>query len=171
MNIRVDDVAEFWLEDLLLPITPNSLEIKNNNTNESTQSVDGTPITITRRDKAQTFTISFLIPYLLDYYQDPFLVHENSNVANRKVLTDYLWSLKWKDPSETVLTIIYTDGESINGEFLLDDYSYTQDATNGSDYEFTITLTEYYPPHNYEVNGQLINSLIEQGIRNPRRVD
>lgn len=171
LNISLEEAAEFWLEDLMLPITPNSLEIKNNNTNESKQTVDGTPMTIVKRDKAQSFTISFLVPFLLDYYADPFLVNETSNVENVKRLTDYLWSLKWKEPTTTVLTIIYPDGSSINGEFMLDDYSYKQDAANGSDYEFTISLTEYYPPNNYELSGQLRNSLVEQGIRNPRRLD
>lgn len=170
MNIRVDQPAEFWMEDLQLIVTPNSLSIKNDNHNESTQSVDGTPITIPRRDGAQSFTLSFMIPFLLDNYSDPFWTFKDSNITNIKVFTDFIWRLKWS-PNPFMLTIIYPDETSINGEFILDDYEYTQAAKNGSDYEFSITITEYYPPHNYEVNGQLINSLIEQGIRNPRRLD
>ena len=170
LNIEKKEVAEFWMEDLLLIVTPNSLSIKNTNNNESTQSVDGTPITIPKRDKAQTFTLSFMIPYLLQNHQDTYWIHHNSNIRTVKDFTDFIWTVKW-NRTPIKLTISYTDESSINGEFLLDDYEYTQDATNGSDYEFNLTLTEYYPAKNYEVSGQLVNSLIEQGIRNPRRLD
>lgn len=171
MDININTATEFWLDDLLLPVTPGTFEIKNNNTNESTQTVDGTPVTIPRRDKAQSFTISFMVSFMMDNYTDNFFTFEDSSVKNVKDLTDYLWGLKWENPKSLKLTAIHPNGNSFNGEFILDDYSYTQDATNGSDYDFTITLTEYYPARNYEVNGQLQNSLIEHGIRNPRRLD
>ena len=158
------------MDDILLIVTPESLEIKTSNNNESTQSVDGTPITIAKRDKAQTFALSFLIPFLLPDYEDAYWLNKNSSIKTVKDFTDYIWLLKW-NKSQFKLTIIYPDESSINGEFLLDDYNYTQDAKNGSDYTFNLTITEYYPANNYEVSGQLRNSLIEQGIRNPRRLD
>ncbi len=170
MDIRVDKAAEVWMDDWLLVVTPSSLSIKNSNQNESTQSVDGSPITIPRRDGAQTFTLKFLFPYLLEHYSDPYWVNSESDITKLKDFTDYIWGLKWT-PKPFKLTIIYPDETSINGEFILDDYEYTQDAKNGSDYDFSITITESYPPHNYEVNSQLVNSLVEQGIRNPRRLD
>lgn len=170
MNISINKVAEVYMDQILLIVTPDSVSIKNSNQNESTQSVEGMPITIPKRDKAQTFTLSFMIPYLLDHYADPYWVNQASSIKNVKDFTDYLWLLKW-NRSEFKLTIIYSDGSYINGLFLLNDYEYTQDATNGSDYEFNLVIEEYYPAFNYEVNTQLTNSLIEQGIRNPRRLD
>lgn len=169
--MNINQAAKFWLGKFLLPITPNDFEIKNNNQNESKSSVDGTPITVAKRDKAQTFTFSFLFFYGATNYVDPFVSETAAEIPqNYKELTDYLWVLKW-EKMPVNLVIEYTDGTSIAGEFLLDDYSYKQDATNGSDYEFSLTLTEYYPALNYEVNSMLRNSLIEQGIRNPRRLD
>lgn len=170
MPINIKRPAWVWMEDLLFVVTPNSISVKNNNQNESTQSVDGTPITFLKRDKAQTFTLSFMIPFLMEHYKEIYYTNEYSSIRNVKDFTDFLWRLKWTR-SPFRFTIEYAEDVSFNGMFILDDYEYTQDATNGSDYEFTITMTEYYPAHNYEVSGQLINSLIEHGIRNPRRLD
>lgn len=167
---NLNKAAEFWLDEYLLPITPNSFTIKNTNQNETTQSVDGTPITIARRDPAQSFTLSFLIPIYLERVKNNYVIFSDSKILNRKTLTDYLWTLKW-ERKDFVFTAIYPDGSSLNGRFLLDDYEYKQDATNGSDYEFTIGMTEYYPAQNTEVDSNLVNSLIALGIRNPRRLD
>lgn len=165
-----DEAAKVWFDNLLLPVTPDTLQIKNTNKNESLQSVDGTPITIPKRDPAQTFTLSFFVPIYLDYSFNPYWCYEHTNITQVKTLTDYFWYLK-QDREPFVMTIAYPDGSRINGQYLLDDYEYTQDASRGSDYDFSITLTEYYPAQNLELNEGLVNSLVTHGVRNPRRLD
>lgn len=168
--MNINQQADMWLNNRLIPVTPHTRSVKNSNQNESLQSVDGTPITIPRKDKAQTFTLIFMFPFVLDDVIDEAWVNSQTGFKNIKELTDFLWQLK-QDREPFVLTIVYPDESSFNGEFILDDYDYTQDATDGSDYQVTLSFTEYYPAQNNEVNGQIQNSLIEHGIRNPRRVD
>lgn len=167
---NLNKAVEIWMDKILLPITPDDLDIKNVDKNESTQSVDGTPITIARGDAAQMFGLTFYIPIYLDQYRDPYLVFPDSTLKNAKEFTDWLWTVKYERKS-FVLTVIWADGTQLNGEFLLRDYHYDISAKNASDYVFDLTFEEYYPVANYEVSEGLVNSLIMHGIRNPRRVD
>lgn len=157
--------AEFSLNNILLPVTPHTFKVDNDNQNLVDQLVDGDPVTIARLDGAQTLSIDFLVPL----YPEPFLYDERA-LTGRKAYTDYLWQLK-QDRAKVVLTINYPDGDSICFPYLLQTYSYTQSAENGSDYDFSITLVEYYPPANLEMAEQIQNQLIAHGIRNPRRLD
>lgn len=170
-DINYNKPVEMWFGDLLLPITGDSFEIKNNNNNTSENLLDGQPYTEAHKDKAQTFSLSFFIPIYLELNPLPHLTFEQSEVTNAKVFTDFLWRQKQEKQEPFTFTLIWADGTSINQEMLLDDYSYSIDATKGSDYYFNITMTEYYPGYNTQEDEQLVNSLIQNGIRNPRRVE
>lgn len=170
--------AEFYLDNHLIPVTPHVFKINNNSTNESDQLVDGTPITIPKLDKAQSFEIEFI--FLHDqrfqrnaystFTKQPSELNESGMAITWyevKDLTDYLWQKK-QDREPVVLTIIYPNQENLNLKALLDDYSYTQDATNASDYEFSLTFTEYHPALNQEIDVELQNTLIKHDIRSLR---
>lgn len=163
--------AEFWMDDVLLPVTPETLTINNENTNESDQLVDGTPITISKLDKAQKLSFSFLVPKDLDLdeVRRQSWVFSESSVTDCSYLTDYLWNVK--QSREPVTLTILLGGEGwLNAKFLLDDYTYTQEATNASDYRFDLSFTEYYPAENQEINVELQNTLVRKGIRSARNV-
>lgn len=163
--------AEFWIDDLLLPVTPKSFKVNNENGNESTQLVDGVPLTIPKLDKAQRVEISFMVPLDLDkdHVRRQGWVFSHSKITNSKYLTNYLWSIK-QEREPVTLTIILGGQGYLNAKFLLDDYTYTQEAENASDYEFTLSFSEYYPAENQEVNVELQNTLVRKGIRSARSV-
>lgn len=175
-----DRAAEFYLDNHLLPVTPHTFKVNNNNTNESEQLVDGTPITIAKLDKAQTFSMDFIFLHDQRFWRNTystFSTREESDPTmgvrttitwfEVKDLTDYLWEKK-QSRQPVVITIIYPNQENLNLKALLDDYSYTQTAENASDYEFSLTFTEYHPALNQELDIELKNTLVKHDIRSLR---
>lgn len=159
--------ALFYINRVLLPVTPSSFSVDNDNQNLVDQLVDGDPVTIAKLDGAQTIKMTLLLPL----YPDPsFTFDMEQVVVEPKYYRDMFWKLK-QDREPVVFTINYPDGDFVNGKFLLQTYSYTQDAKNGSDYSVELTLVEYYPAENQEMSEQIQNNLITHGIRNPRRLD
>lgn len=159
--------ALFYLNRHLLPVTPHTFSVDNDNHNLVDQLVDGDPVTIAKLDGAQTLKMSFILPI----YPDPSFTFYQAHVSvEPKFYRDMLWQIK-RDRQPIIFTITYPSGDSVNGQFLLETYSYTQDGKSGSDYQVDITLVEYYPAENQEMSDQIRNNLITHGIRNPRRLD
>lgn len=164
-----DEAAQFWMKDCLIPVTPHTLKINNNNMNESDQLVDGEPLTIPKRDKAQSISIDFMFPHYFYRFRDPFNCFTTSKFIHVKNLTDWLWNMK-SNREPFVLTIIYIDGHRLNIRVMLDDYTYTQDGATGSDYDFSLTFTEYREPLNQEIDIELQNTLVRHNIRALRHI-
>ena len=172
--------AEFYLDNNLLPVTPHTWEISNENCNESTQTTQGHPLTIPKLDKAQKFKMEFIFLHDQRFQRNLYstLVEQKSENTvggtavtwfEVKDLTDFLWQKK-ADRDPFVLTIIYPNQENLNLKAILDDYTYTQDATDASDYKFSLSFTEYHEALNQEVDVELKNTLIKHNIRALRDV-
>ena len=162
--VKLSKPARVWINTMLLPVTPDSVKISNNNTSESKQTVEGTPISFITHDKSQKLSMSFFIPIYMDYVIDTSYTFTDSVITNFKFFTDELWRLKEnKDP--VILTITFADGTSINGKWVIFDYDYTIDASKGSDIYFNISFEEFYPAENQEINTNLQNLIASKGLR------
>lgn len=156
--------ASFYLDDILIPVTPHTLKISQNPKNESGSLADGRPITRPKLMDAQTFTIEFILPF----FDDPNICimdqwHE------RKYYTDKFW-YKEEERGYYTITVKYADGRFWNARAMLDSWDYQQSAEKGSSWDFTLTFTEGYPRANIETQYVLQNPYIRTGQRDYKRV-
>lgn len=159
-----NEPAKFYINDILLPVTPQSFGIKQNPKNESDVLADGRAITRPKWAEAQTFTLEFIIPYVPETnicFPDSW--HE------RKWFTDQFWEIE-QSRDYIVFSIIYPDGRYFNHKGMLDSWDYTQEAENGSDWKFTLQFTGANPRENFETNYVLKNPQIRVGSRDYNRV-
>ena len=59
MSNSTANIYQFWIEDVLLPQTPVSVTISNNNKNQEVTLANGRPFTIPQFDGAQKFEFEF----------------------------------------------------------------------------------------------------------------
>lgn len=179
-----DEPAEVYLtldtiqaETIRLPVTPHTISVSQSPKNESDSLFDGRPYTRPRLMNAQTMTMDFLLPY----YEET-TVCLGASWRSRVFFTDFFWQAQQRR-LPIIVTIIYpnyeqTNGsmyaqkkrESYNGKWMLDKWDYTQTAEKGSDWEFSLSFTEYYPTGNIQTNRPLENPRVMTGERDYRRV-
>lgn len=159
-----NEPAKFWLNGVLIPVTPHTLSIKQNPKNESGATVDGRPITRPKLMDAQTITIEFMLPF-----------YEELNICfpdewhERKYYTDQYWYNE-EDKVYYTISVTYPNGEFFNTIGMLDSWDYTQSGDKGSDWDFTLTFTEAAPRKNIETNYVLQNPYVRVGERNYKRI-
>lgn len=156
-----DRAAKFYIDQLLLPVGAHSFSIKTNGQNESDSLTDGRPYTFLKRERAQNMTIEFIVPIR---NIGSHLMEAEEPV---KTYTDYFWT-KQSGREPVVLTIVYADGSTFNHKVMIDNWNYTQDATYGSDWKFTLEVTEYIPIANQQLGENDV--LVPQGNRDSSRV-
>lgn len=157
----LNDIYKVYLtvngQDILLPLTPDSIEISTTDKTKEETLVNGRPFTIAQLDGAQTFKFNFEIfnkPY-------PFLFMEG--FRGIRFFTDLVWQIK-QDRKPIELTILRTNGKPhTHSIVLLQDYSYTEDADNLSDYTFSVSFIEYYPQKNQELQTTETHHLLAAG--------
>lgn len=154
--------AKFYLDKLILPVTPGRWSISTNGQNVSDSLVDGRPITYLKKGKAQTITVEYIHPVT---YQ----AHIMETDEPIKTYTDYYWT-KQTECEPMVLTIVYPDGTTFNHWVMLDNWDYEQDAEYGSDWKFTLTFTEYIPPQNRQLLSSEYEALVPQYNRDATRL-
>ena len=132
-------------EDILLPQTPDSIEISNEDKTASETLVKGRPFTYGQLDGPQTFKFNFEITKKTY----PYTFKEA--VKGIRFFTDLVWYIK-QDREPIELTIIRTHDEpSTHVKVFLQDYPYKEEADNLSDYIFSVTFIEYHPQKNQEL--------------------
>lgn len=150
--MAANEAAKFYIDDVLLPITPAQITIKNANKNISTQLVDGRPATIPQLDGAQQVTFDFIIPNQKE------TCAFNEELKGIRFYTDLVWYIKQKR-QPVVLTITRANGVYTNIVAMLDDYSYVEDAEHNSDYYFSVSFTEWAEWRNQEINSDINGKL------------
>lgn len=132
-------------EDILLPQTPDSIEIANEDNTQSVTLANGRPFTYAQLDGPQTFTFNFEITTKAYPYQF------EEAIKGIRFFTDLVWYIK-QDREPIELTIIRTHDEpSTHVKIYLQDYSYKEEADNLSDYIFSVKFIEYHPQVNQEL--------------------
>lgn len=161
MDIR--DVHKVWLDGNLLPITPSKITYEYEDRTEVHTMVDGNTLTIGRRDGPVTISFEFTDPDLDNKY--PYM-----NVGGRHGdWSDVFWI--WKRYQYPFELSIKREHAHLNVcmYVLLKDWSFVEDAEKSNDFIYNVTLIEYCPQTNMEINADLQHHLqknrVQQGWR------
>ena len=134
----------FYLDNILIPVTPQSLEIKIKNQNKTVTLINDTEYNFLKSVGLTEISFDILLPAV----KYPFAMYENG-FKNQKYYLDELERLKVsKKPFR-----FYVSRELPNGVGLydtdmnvsLEDYTIKESADNGFDLTVSINLKEYAP--------------------------
>ena len=137
-----------YLSDILLPVTPSSIDVSINNKNVTVDLINDGEINIIKDKGLDDISFSFLAPNV-NY---PFLTAGvvNPSDYNPRFANYYLDRLSKFKSEKTVIDFIVLRYRP-NGDILfhtsrkvtVEDYSYTESAENGFDISISVNLKEY----------------------------
>lgn len=127
---------EFWIDKLLLPVTPSSYELGHGNEIETVRATAIGDVNIKSHKRLQTVVLRGF--FTVQNY--PF-----ATVGSYSTAIDYVNAVKRMVDGSRPVRLIITDGEStkINKLFYAAEITYSEDGTTGGDINYTITLREY----------------------------
>lgn len=154
MNISM--IYQVFLDGELLPQTPSSVTVSNSSKNEVFTLADGRPFTVAKFDGPMSIEFEFTVTkkqYSVTFPE-----------ANRS-LKHWVEKLAEIKQSRRAIEFLITrpGGDSDYYEVLLEDYSWKEDAEDASDATFSISLTEYCPQNNQELDTEVEHHLITAG--------
>jgi len=141
----------FYMNKMLLPITPSSLTIQTPNRNETVDLINGLQINILKEPGLKEISFEAVIPQV----EHPFAVyHRSGKFRKAELYVNELEKLKAsKKPFQFIVTrhvMISGDKGRINQSFntnlrvSLEELNQTEDAAaDGLDFRFSITLREF----------------------------
>lgn len=132
----------FYIDDILLPITPSSFSRTIGNKNETATLMSGQEINILKKPGLGTFNFDFEIPR---YWNLPY-IHKSDVRHDAKWYTDQLYRIKNERKPVDFSVIRKLAGETYynsNVRVTVEDYTINEDASNGSDFKITVTLKQY----------------------------
>ena len=134
----------FSLAGMAFPVAPEKMETKINGRNKTVELVDDREINIVKEPGLTEYSMTVLLPnsrYDFAYYPTDF--------QKAKTYLDWLEQLALgKQPFQMTLYRALPNGEPLgytNARVTLEDYSITEDATQGYDMEVKISLKEWQP--------------------------
>lgn len=153
MNNKNYGVCRFYLDGNMLPVTPGKIHYKNDNQNEAIDLMNGGKVSHLKLDGLGTFDFEFEVPVT----KRPYAVDQTLKAAS-----EYEGMLKALKSSRRPFQFIITRGnwDNENVKVSLEDYEKTQDAEDGNDFRFSVTLREYKEWHNMETDTNLNHHLI-----------
>lgn len=143
----------FYLNRVMMPITPPSMSVTTPNKNETIELIDGSEINVLKEPGLKTFQFELVLPQI----EYPFANYKNGKFRKAKeYLDEFEVFKKSKQPFQFIITrfikIVFVDGAT-NGSFnssfntsvrvSLEDYEVLEDSENGFDITVSITLKEY----------------------------
>lgn len=131
-----------YIDELLMPVTPGSVDISYKGSNETVTLIDGGQVTFLRKGEAASFSFDLLLPrkmYPFARYENGFLNPEfyiNQLLGLREEQRAVRLILTRTAPSGTVL-------EDTNLRVSLEDLSTLEDGEDGGDVTLSVKLREY----------------------------
>ena len=133
---------DFYLSKCLLPITPEKVQIKINNSNKTAVLINEGQINILKKAALTDIEFECTIPQI----QYPFAVYK-SGFQSAEYFLEYFELLKvQKKPFQFIISRTLPNGKvlfSTNIKVSLEDYTLTEDASNGFDIVVKIKLKQY----------------------------
>lgn len=153
--MKLSDLHKVRIGAYYCPITPESIEISNEDKTIIDTMANGDFITVPQFDGTQTF--SFDLRIYKECY--PFTFEQYWKGKDHKFWTDYIWTLKNKgEPIE--LVIERKSGTHMVEKVMLKDYSYVEDANDLSDFTIHLTFIDYKMHKNQELDVGVTHQLI-----------
>lgn len=150
------DAHKVWLDGHLIPQTPEKITFNHEDRTEVITLANGDSLTIGRKDGPITIQFDFKDTY--DCY--PWTFAE----AERLTWSDTLW--RWKQqqyPFPLDIERFYNPID-VHMTVLLTDWSYVEDANDMNDFTYSITLMEYRPQRNQELDTDINHHLIHNRL-------
>lgn len=133
---------DFYLKKCLLPVTPQKLEIKINNANDTVTLINEGEINILKTAALTDIEFECEIPQV----KQPYAVYK-SGFQGASYFLDYFEELKTsKQPFQFLVSRTMPNGKvlfSTNIKVSMEDYKITEDAKNGFDLKVKISLKQY----------------------------
>ena len=145
---------DFYLKKCLLPVTPQKLEIKINNANDTVTLINEGEINILKTAALTDIEFECEIPQV----KQPYAVYK-SGFQGASYFLDYFEELKTsKQPFQFLVSRTMPNGKvlfSTNIKVSMEDYKITEDAKNGFDLKVKISLKQYREYSTKTVNIQI----------------
>lgn len=145
---------DFYLKKCLLPVTPQKLEIKINNANDTVTLINEGEINILKTAALTDIEFECEIPQV----KQPYAVYK-SGFQGASYFLDYFEELKTsKQPFQFLVSRTMPNGKvlfSTNIKVSMEDYKITEDAKNGFDLKVKISLKQYREYSTKMVNIQI----------------
>lgn len=133
---------DFYMDKCLLPIPPDKLQIKVNNTNKTVTLINEGEVNILKRAGLTEIEFGCMIPQV----RYPFAVYK-SGFRDAGYFLDYFEALKnGKKPFRFIVCRRFPDGGRLfntNIKVSLEDYKITEDAKEGFDLNFQVKLKQW----------------------------
>lgn len=131
---------QVWIGDMMLPITPSEIEFSTENRNETMELIDGSAVSILRDKGLDEISFDFLLPnvaYPFGMDKDRRSDYYLNRIEEMK---------KQKKAVDFIVLRYFPDGKRIfptSKKVTIEDFSYKESASNGFDFEASISLKEY----------------------------
>lgn len=161
---------DFYLDECLLPVTPDKLQIKINNANNTVTLINEGEINILKKAELTDIEFECLIPQV----QYPFAVYE-SGFKDASYYLNELEQLKSnKKPFQFIVCRRMPDGKRLfntNMKVSMEDYKITEDAKEGFDLKVKIKLKQYREYATKTVNIAIDASKPKASVTNKRETN
>ena len=133
---------EFYLDKMLLPITPSKLEIKIKNKNKTYDLINEGEINVLKNAGLSEISFEATFPNV----KYPFAVYKNGFVTANHFLNQLELLKTNKKPIQFIVTRLFPNKKSLyntNIKVSLEDYTIKEDVKQGMDVVVTIKLKQY----------------------------
>ena len=133
---------EFYLDKMLLPITPSKLEIKIKNKNKTYDLINEGEINILKNAGLSEISFEAIFPNV----KYPFAVYKNGFVTANHFLNQLELLKTNKKPFQFIVTRLFPNKKNLyntNIKVSLEDYTIKEDVKQGMDVVVTIKLKQY----------------------------
>ncbi len=158
---------DFYLSKCLLPITPEKLQVKINNANDTLTLINEGEINVLKTPKLTDIEFECIIPQV----QYPFASYK-SGFKGASYFLDLFESLKvTKKPFQFIVSRTMPNGKilfSTNIKVSMESYTITEQAKNGFDLIVKIKLKQYRDYSTKIVNIKPVDSGSEVTVEHPR---
>ena len=161
---------DFYLKKCLLPVTPQKLEIKINNANDTVTLINEGEINILKTAALTDIEFECEIPQV----KQPYAVYK-SGFQGASYFLDYFEGLKIsKQPFQFLVSRTMPNGKvlfSTNIKVSMEDYKITEDSKNGFDLKVKISLKQYREYGTKTVNIKIQASKPKATVQPPRAAE
>lgn len=136
---------DVYLDKMLLPITPSSIETTINSQNETITLINEGEVNILKAAGLTDIEFECLIPSV----EYPFAKYIDGKFVKPKEYLDKLEELKKnKEPFQFIVTRAFPDGKALfhtNTKVTIEDYSISESSEHGFDSLITVSLKQWRP--------------------------
>lgn len=133
----------FYIDKILLPLTPSKMQIKVNNKNKTMTLLNDGEINILKSPGLSEISFDFILPNV----KYPFSIYKGNKFRNAEYFLKKLEKLKTQRKAFRFIVVREVQsGDNLfdtNMQVSLEDYTITDDAENGSDISVSIKLKQY----------------------------